>query len=146
MDVEWEVLLPEVPDLELPAPTAARVEKKVIEPAGQCFQKGISEMLEAVIIPDSEYNKAVIVMESIKNVTAGLLENGGSPHVHMFRNWYLQLKNSVNNVLLIHISLENEGKEGVSLLALLSYGILLLLLLTITLSGLGLTMCTTNFK
>lgn len=106
MDVEWEVLLPDVPEY---FPLTPEVRNGVKPQELLLAQDQISKMLEAVIIPDEEYSEALAIMDIVKDLASGLESEGGSPQVHMFRNWYLQLKNSSSSVLLIHLFYESHG-------------------------------------
>lgn len=105
LDVEWETLLPDVPQIfpQDPSPEMLR-QRRESNQVGESFQNRISRMLEAVIIPESEYSKALTVMESIRMMMAGLTGRGRALQVDMFRNWYLQFRSTFrSNFLLIHV-------------------------------------------
>lgn len=106
MDLEWKALLPEIPErTHLDSIVSEKRAKRGRESGkrAESFKQRIEAMLEAVIIPDAEYNKALAVMVSVRQVMSEFTGQGRTLHANMFRNCYLKLRNAVSDVLLIHI-------------------------------------------
>lgn len=99
-DVEWEVLRPEIPE----SPAVLLTQAPPVAANNDWDDQRIPQrMLQRVIIPGFVFNKALAVMEAVKKCSWDLSEKRRSPHVHMLRNWYLQLRNASSNELLIHL-------------------------------------------
>lgn len=63
----------------------------------------MSSMLEDVIIPDAQFSTVFQIMDIIRKLLDNLTGPGRTLQIHMFRNFYLQLKNSVSHVLFLHL-------------------------------------------
>lgn len=104
VEMEWESLLPEIPEKLSLVPDGGGGNVDSGQPDDSLLQKRISAMLEPVIIPNS-VNKALSVIDTLTKLLLSEMKASrimGTPEVHMFRNWYLQFKNTASNLLFLY--------------------------------------------
>lgn len=109
--LEWESLLPPFPELPFPSVPVRSNPNDRESGTDSLFQEKMWELLESATITASEFNRAKMVMETFRIVLAAAMKACGdkrTPQVHMFRNWYLQFKNSTSDSLLL-IAHASEG-------------------------------------